>query len=349
MIETSESPKQDSIVYRIAWGILGFLAGASLFCVLAALNKHMTGAPMTTKSFLAPILFGGAAGVAIGMLFIALKRRIRKQEVESARLRQAENALREVRRLESLSVLAGGIAHDFNNLLQGMLGYAELARAELAEGSRAYQMIEQIEEAGRRAAHLSKQMLAYSGKGAFMVSRLDLAGLVAAQADTLASIALPHARLERSFPDDLPPVTADAKQLTQVLQNLVTNATEAFTDSGGGEWAGDTDALITICLSVVDAEREDLVGTCVGEDLPAGRYVRLDVIDNGCGMDAETVTRVFDPFFTTKFPGRGLGMAATLGIVRGHKGTIRVASEVGRGTTVTVLLPAVEPEPTSRV
>jgi len=266
MIETSESPKQDSIVYRIAWGILGFLAGASLFCVLAALNKHMTGAPMTTKSFLVPILFGGAAGFAIGMLFIALKRRIRKQEVESARLRQAENALREVRRLESLSVLAGGIAHDFNNLLQGMLGYAELARAELAEGSRAYQMIEQIEEAGRRAAHLSKQMLAYSGKGAFMVSRLDLAGLVAAQADTLASIALPHARLERSFPDD-------------------------------------TDALITICLSVVDAEREDLVGTCVGEDLPAGRYVRLDVIDNGCGMDAETVTRVFDPFFTTKFPG----------------------------------------------
>ncbi len=338
MTETGKSPKQDSIAYRIVWAILAFLAGASLFCVFVVLNKRMLGAPMTTKGFLVPILFGGGAGFVIGMLFFALKQRIRKQEVESARLRRAEDVLREARRLESLSVLAGGIAHDFNNLLQGMLGYAALARAELAEGSLAHQMIEQIEEAGRRAAHLSKQMLAYSGKGAFLVNRLDPVGLVAAQTDTLALIALPHARLKHSFPDSLPLVVADAEQLTQVLQNLVTNAAEAFMNSGGAERAGDTEAVITIRLSVAH----------VDDDLPAGRYVQLDVIDNGCGMDAETVARVFDPFFTTKFQGRGLGMAAALGIVRGHKGTIRVASEVGHGTTVTVILPAVEPAPTSR-
>ncbi len=341
MIETGKSPKQDSIAYRIVWGILAFLAGASLFCVFAVLNKRMLGAPMTTKGFLIPILFGGAAGFAVGMLFVALKQRIRKQEVESVRLREAENALREAQRLESLSVLAGGVAHDFNNLLQGMLGYAELARAELTEGSRAYQMIEQIEKAGRRAAQLSTQMLAYSGKGAFPTKPLDLAELVAAQVDTLALIALPHVGLKRSLPDDLPPVMADAEQLTQMLQSLVTNAAEAFeTDEGrSADGAGGTDALITICLSVVDAKREDLVGKYVDDDLPAGRYIRLDVIDNGCGMDTETVSRVFDPFFTTKFPGRGLGMAATLGIVRGHRGAIHVASEEGRGTTVTVLLP----------
>ncbi|MBU8913701.1 MAG: PAS domain S-box protein, partial [Spirochaetales bacterium] len=256
---------------------------------------------------------------------------------------RTQKRLQEAQRLESLSILAGGIAHDFNNLLQGMLGYAELVRSALPENSPERGMIQEIEDAGRRAAHLSRQMLAYSGKGAFLASRLDPAGLVAAQADTLASIASPHARLKRTLPNDLPPVMADAGQLTQVLQNLVTNAAESFEEDDSPSGAGDTDALITIQLSVVDAGCEDLVGSYMDDDLPAGRYVRFEVIDNGCGMDAETVSRVFDPFFTTKFQGRGLGMAATLGIVRGHRGVIHVVSEAGRGTTVTVLLPAAGP------
>lgn len=176
--DTGKCPKKDSVGYRIAWGVLAFLAGASLLCVFAVLNKRMTDSPMVSEIFLVPVLFGGCAGLAIGLLFLALKQRTRKEKIESSKLRLTEEAMRKARRLESLSVLAGGVAHDFDNILQGILGYAELVRRALPADSPERGMIEKIEKEGRRAAHLSRQMLAYSGKGTFLVSRLDLAGLV---------------------------------------------------------------------------------------------------------------------------------------------------------------------------
>ncbi len=245
--------------------------------------------------------------------------------------RRAEEAVLQAQKLESLSVLAGGIAHDFNNLLVSILGNAGLALLELSPESPARESIEDIQAAGQRAAELARQMLAYSGKGHFVVQRIDLSQIVREMTHLLRASIGKSAALRFDSPPSLPAVEADATQLRQVVMNLVLNASDAI---------GDQEGVIRVSTGVRHATRADLAREFARDDLPGGDYVFLEVADTGVGMDAETRSRIFDPFFTTKFTGRGLGLAAVLGIVRGHRGAIRVDSEPGSGTTFVVLLPA---------
>jgi len=249
--------------------------------------------------------------------------------------RRLEAQMQHAQKLESLGVLAGGIAHDFNNLLVAILGNADLALMELSPASPAWESIEDIRIAARRAAELSKQMLAYSGKGRFVIEALNLSEVVEEMAHLLEVSISKRAILKDNFADNLPAIEADAAQVRQIILNLITNASEAI---------GDRSGVISISTGAMECDRAYLSETYLDEDLPEGLYVYLEVADTGCGMDEETQAKVFDPFFTTKFTGRGLGLAAVLGIVRGHGGAIKVYSELGRGTTFKVLFPASEAE-----
>jgi signal transduction histidine kinase/ActR/RegA family two-component response regulator len=239
--------------------------------------------------------------------------------------------IQHTQKLESLGVLAGGIAHDFNNLLVGILGNADLALMEMSELAPARPSVEELKQVAIRASELTNQMLAYSGKGRFVVKTVDLNKLVDEMLHLLEVSISKKAILQRDLADHLLPVEADPSQLRQIAMNLVTNASDALGESGG---------TITIRTRTIHADDEYLAGLYAHDDLQPGRYVSLEVTDTGCGMDEETKRRVFDPFFTTKFAGRGLGLAAVLGIVRGHRGAINVYSEPGKGTTFKVLLPA---------
>jgi two-component system, cell cycle sensor histidine kinase and response regulator CckA len=244
--------------------------------------------------------------------------------VDITEVKQLEERIQRAQRLESLGVMAGGIAHDFNNLLMGVLGHASLAALELPPGSPARERIAQIQIAAQRAAELTQQMLAYSGRGRFVVQALDLNELVEEMAHLLEVATSKRATLEYRFRPDLPPIEADATQVRQVIMNLLTNAGEALGGAGG---------RVTIATGTTRAD----AGTA---DLPPGLYVTCSIADTGCGMDEATLQKIFDPFFTTKFTGRGLGLAAVLGIMRGHQGAVRVVSEPGLGTTFTLLFPA---------
>lgn len=254
---------------------------------------------------------------------------LERRRAESDRERLKEQVLH-AQKLESLGVLAGGIAHDFNNILVGILGNSGLALDELPPGSPARPFIERIEQAAERAADLAGQMLAYSGRGHFMVGSFDLRGLVEEMAGLLNTSISKKAELSFRFGDDVPPIRGDATQIRQVVMNLITNASEALGDAAG---------TISVEIGVVEADGVDLADVWVDKELLAGRYVYLAIADSGCGMDADTQARIFDPFFTTKRTGRGLGMAAVLGIVRGHHGAIKVTSAAGHGSTFIVLLP----------
>jgi PAS domain S-box-containing protein len=247
--------------------------------------------------------------------------------------KQAEQALLQTQKLESLGVLAGGIAHDFNNLLVGILGNAGLALMELPPESPAHETVKQIETAGQRAAELARQMLAYSGKGHFVIQPLNLNLLIEEMAHLLQVAISKSVVLKFNFARDLAVIEADATQIRQIVMNLVVNAAEAI---------GEENGIITITTGAMHVDCEYLAEAYPMPDPKPGDYVFLEVTDSGCGMDAETQTKIFDPFFTTKFTGRGLGLAAVLGIVRGHKGAIKISSTPGQGTTFTVLLPSIE-------
>jgi PAS domain S-box-containing protein len=244
--------------------------------------------------------------------------------------RQLEAQMQRAQKLESLGVLAGGIAHDFNNLLTGILGHASLALMDLPPDAPACHSLQQIELAARRAADLTRQLLAYSGKGRFLLAPVDLSMIIEETTALLRTVVSKKATLHFDFAPQLPTVIADPAQIRQLVMNLLTNASEALGDGPGA---------ITIRTGREFATRASLAAPHVPADIPEGEYIFLEVTDTGAGMDAPTLERIFDPFFTTKFTGRGLGLAAVLGIVRGHRGAIKVASEAGRGTTFKVLLP----------
>jgi PAS domain S-box-containing protein len=257
----------------------------------------------------------------------------RKLAEEEQRALQAQ--IQHAQKLESLGVLAGGIAHDFNNLLMAILGNVDLAMMDLPSSSPVQQNLTEIKNASVRAAELSRQMLAYSGKGRFVVTAMDLSEAVTEMGHMLDVSISKKAVLKYNLKPDLPAMEADATQIRQIIMNLITNASEAIGDKSG---------FIAITTDTIQADRQYLRDTYLDEDLAPGLYVTLEVADTGCGMDAETQAKFFDPFFTTKFTGRGLGMAAVLGIVRSHNGAINVYSEPGKGTTMKVLFPIVSGE-----
>jgi PAS domain S-box-containing protein len=261
-------------------------------------------------------------GQVVGVSHVA--RNITEQKRSAEQLRQTQ-------KLESLGILAGGIAHDFNNLLTGILGNASLLTDLLPPYTSEWRSAEQIADAAERAAKLTQQMLAYSGRGRFVVEPVNISKHVRDIAALVQSSIPKSVELKLQLSEHPPLVEADTAQLQQLVMNLVINGAEAIGPEGGSL------AVVTRPLFVTE---EDIRELRLPEDLHAGLYAEIEVRDTGCGMDEATLSKIFDPFFTTKFTGRGLGLAAVQGIVRGHKGAIKVYSTPGVGTTFRVLLPA---------
>ena len=243
-----------------------------------------------------------------------------------------ERRLLQSQKLESIGVLAGGIAHDFNNLLTGVLGHTNFARGELARGStKVDHLLAQVETSAQRAADLCRQLLAYAGKGRVVVRLIDLNVAVQQTVPLLKLAITKKVTLDLQLGAGLPPLRGDPSQINQMLLNLVTNASEAI---GAGP------GTITIRSDRVNVTPMDMLTLTASPEMEPGMCVCMEVRDTGCGIAAETIGHIFEPFFTTKFVGRGLGLAAVLGIVFGHRGGIRVSSQVGVGTTFEVFLPA---------
>ncbi len=277
---------------------------------------------------------GGKGGDLLGGIALDVTERV---SAENAR-KKMESQIQHTQKLESLGVLAGGIAHDFNNILMAILGYADLALLDTDPSSSARESIGEIERAARNAADLTRQMLAYSGRGKFQITKLDLNVIIREMTHLLEISISKKAVIKYDLVRDLPPIEADPSQIRQIIMNLITNASDAMEDTSG---------VITITTNVMECDREYLRTAYISGQVQEGTYVYMEVSDTGCGMDERTLRRLFDPFFTTKFTGRGLGLSAVLGIVRGHGGTVKVYSEEGKGSSFKVLLPAVggEAEP----
>lgn len=240
-----------------------------------------------------------------------------------------ERYFQQTQKLESLGVLAGGIAHDFNNILTIIMGYCYVLKDDIDPVSTDADYVQRIEDAANRAADLCQQMLSYAGKNELRHSQINMCSLLDEMVKMLHSGIKKNVAIELELPDILL-IVADNSQIQQVVMNLIINAAEAI---------GENNGTIRIALE----ETELLAGQSgrdfTGKTIPAGRYVCLEVSDDGCGMDEETQGRVFEPFYTTKFAGRGLGMSATLGIIKSHDGVLQMASSLGTGTTFRVYLP----------
>ena len=251
-----------------------------------------------------------------------------------------ERELQETQKLESLGILAGGIAHDFNNLLTGILGNASLALADAPPEQSARIQLREIVDASERAAFLTRQLLAYAGKGQFVSAPIDLGDLVR-EISTLVRTSIPRGvDMQLDLEPNLPPIEADPGQIQQVVMNLVINGAEAIGENVVG--------TVTVRTSLREVGAREAADLFKSEPRGPGSYLQLDVIDTGIGMDDAIKARIFDPFFTTKFTGRGLGLAAVQGIVRRYRGAISVQSAPGQGTTFRILLPAAGREAASR-
>ncbi|MCD4829149.1 MAG: response regulator [Candidatus Cloacimonetes bacterium] len=275
------------------------------------------------------LLDGG--GVSVGYLG-SFRDISERKRAENHRF-EMERQIQQTQRLESLGVLAGGIAHDFNNILMAVLGYAELALEQISPVSPVRHNLQEITIAAHRAAELCRQMLAYSGKSTFMMERTSLAELIEEIAHLLKMSISKKAVLNMHLEHNLPDIMADASQIRQVIMNLIINASEAI---------GDRSGVITIHAGATRCDYDYLRKTELSNDLVPGLYIHIEVIDTGCGMDVTTQARIFEPFFSTKFTGRGLGLAAVMGIIRSHKGALKVYSEPGKGTTFKILFAALE-------
>lgn len=239
--------------------------------------------------------------------------------------------LQETQKLESLGLLAGGIAHDFNNLLTGIMGNASLAYSETSVDQPLRRRLREIVQASERAAFLARQMLAYAGKGRYVIETMDLGDLVS-EISVLIRTSIPKTvELKLDLTPNLPPIDADPAQVQQVVMNLVINGAEAIGENTAGK--------VEIRTSLLEINAGEAPGFFGPGQSAAGAYVQLEVRDTGSGMDEATKSRIFDPFFTTKFTGRGLGLAAVQGIVKGHGGAIRVYSTPGHGTTFLIQFP----------
>ena len=266
----------------------------------------------------------------IARKFLGVIYSIDQRKREEADRLELERRMQHHQKLESLALLAGGVAHDFNNLLVGILGNAGLMAMDLTKDSPLVEHVEAIERAALRASDLTRQMLAYTGRARLATETVDLNALVL-EMDSLLRAAISH-RVAFRFvlAHGLTAVHADATQLRQVVMNLITNAADAI---------GEDDGVITVRTGTMEVDSTVARSEWHGADLRDGPHAFVEIADTGHGMDGRTISRMFDPFFTTRFVGRGLGLAATLGIVRSHSGAIRVRSEMGRGTQIRIAIP----------
>jgi len=271
--------------------------------------------------------YPGINGIVITARDITSRKKIEQERLEM------ERRLLHAQKLESLGVMAGGIAHDFNNLLMAILGNLDLALLDISAVSRSHTYIEHARSAGHKAADLTNQMLAYSGRGKFDLKAFDMSEIVEEMVHLLKTAITKTITLNLQMDRDLSPIMADPGQVQQIIMNLIVNASDAIDEKPG---------IITITTGMQECDEAYFIQSQLKNKPHPGLYVYLEVRDTGCGMDKQTKEKLFDPFFTTKFTGRGLGMAAVLGIVEGHKGSITVESEPGEGTTIRVLFPAIE-------
>ncbi len=249
---------------------------------------------------------------------------------ENDRRQALEQRVLQAQKLESLEVLASGVAHDFNNLLTGILGNTDLVRQALAQGQTPDDRLDDIAEASRQAAELCEQMLAFSGKSWRQIVMFDLSDVTRSVRDLLA-VSLPKMiEVRQDLVAGLPRCGGDISQIRQVIMNVILNAAEAL---------GERPGTIDIVTGVTECTQERLDRSVVPLAALAGRFAFLEVTDSGDGIDPDYLTRIFDPFFSDKFAGRGLGLAAVLGIVRSHRGAIEIKSALQVGTTFRVLLP----------
>ena len=254
----------------------------------------------------------------------------KKAEEERKRL---EAQILYSQKLESLGILAAGIAHEYNNILVGIMGNAELALARLPEDSPIRNYLKKIEESSQRAAELTNQMLAYSGQKVITQRLINLSKLIEEMIPLFSAVISKKATIEFDCAAELPSIYGDATQIYQLLMDLIANASEAI---------GDTSGKITIQTNTVNLSEEQIKSEYFLESVAPGRYVYVEISDTGVGMSEEMLSKIFDPFFSTKFAGRGLGLAAVLGIIHGHKGTISVYSKPGKGSTFKVYFPVSE-------
>ena len=277
---------------------------------------------------------GAATGAIVTFLDITERKRAEQER------RRLEAKLLQTQKLESLGVLAGGIAHEFNNLLVGVMGNAALARELCDPASELDELLAALEEAALRAQDLTRQMLAYSGKGHFRIERVNLSREVARMIPLLSASMPKRVVVEYAPAAGSTDVDVDLTQLHQVIMSLVTNAAESIEHWGS----------VRVGTGAMHLSEDDLAQCTHGDAVLPGDYAYVEVTDTGAGISEATRAKIFDPFFTTKFSGRGLGLAAVLGIVRGHRGAIRIESEPGVGTRFRVLLPcaSTSTEPQSR-
>ena len=264
---------------------------------------------------------------------ISLVRDVTERKQSEAEQQRLEHQIQQMQKRESLGIVAGGIAHDFNNILLTVLGNVELALRDIPAESPVRASLREVEKAARNAADLSQNMLIYSGHGTFHPQAVVFSNLVADIRPQLTDLIPHNIKLRFELAPQQSLTAADPAHMHRLLTNLVINAVEAI---------GGRDGEITLRTGEMNCDPAYLATTWLHEGLPPGRYVFLEVADNGCGMDTATRERIFDPFFTTKFTGRGLGLAAVLGIVRSHQGTLTVTTQPEQGTTIRVLLPASE-------
>jgi len=230
--------------------------------------------------------------------------------------------------------MAGGLVHDFNNFLAGALGNAEMALRCVAPSTPEHTYVTAFRDAALQGAELCKQLLTYTGKGQILVSEVDLSATIDKMLPLLKSTIPKNITIRSRLKSNLPLVSVDESQIQQHVMSVVTNALEAI---------GPEEGVITISTDLVDCDDAFLQSPFVDEILPEGKYISFEIADTGPGMDEQTLSQIFDPFFSTKFTGRGMGLAALMGIVRRHKGTIKVDSTPGEGTRFTVLIPISEP------
>ncbi len=254
--------------------------------------------------------------------------------------KEAEQAMLMTQRTESVGVLAGGIAHDFNNLLTAIMGQTSIAMDRMDEQTPGRENLWKALNAAEKAATLTQQMLAYSGRGKFTIQSVSINWLIQENLQFLAAAITKHVSFKLDLDERIPPVTGDPSQLQQVIMNLVINGAEAI---------GNAPGTITIRTRDVCVEQADPTQWPLsGQSLAPGAFVQVEVVDTGCGMSPEVRSRIFDPFFSTKAKGHGLGLSAVLGIIRGHGGGLAVDSVLGAGTTFRILLPAGFPDLSSK-
>ena len=251
-----------------------------------------------------------------------------------------QERFQQTQKLESLGLLAGGIAHDFNNLLTGIIGNTSILLEDIPPGSPMRASLQDVASAAGRASALTQQLLAYAGKGRFVVEPLDLSALVRETSNLIKTSIPMSVELRLNLTNDLPVIEGDASQIQQLVMNLVINAAEAIGEGKTG--------VVAVTTGTQTINQAYIQQTFPGQEISPGNYVMLDVTDTGCGMSEATAARIFDPFFTTKFSGRGLGLAATAGIVRGHRGALKLHSVLGEGSSFRVLFPASQGAPKTR-